>query len=282
MAMVSSSIWRMAPLDRLPWRGSRWKLEPEPALNLQTWDADKQWEFDQKCELAIARIPRQDCLCLLGTPQTGVPSPSKEPHGNGAEEAGEQRQCCSKLSIFISLSWFKGGNIENPQSPNKPTLILLGGCTAVGGLLQHRWDGADLPPAPVNSSSQDASPKPPVRQDSALEHAEAGESRFWGSVQAGVGWQLHPRVRLWGQPGRAQAELDHGHCPSLLEMFRLVRCTWGSNKAGFPLQLALESCRDGLNSCMDFMPMGTAFLHGQTWAGGCWGCSMRCRDAPCK
>lgn len=56
----------------------------------------------------MAKIPRQDCLCLVGTPQTCVPSLSKKPHGDGEEETGEQRQCCSKLSLFISLSLKEG------------------------------------------------------------------------------------------------------------------------------------------------------------------------------
>lgn len=103
---------------------------------------------------------------------------------------------------------FKGGNIENPQNPNKPTLILLSRHTAVGGLLQHRWDGADLPPTPVNSSATRWSYKTACEEGfSPVTHrawgwlatARLGESRFWGppaSVQAGMGWQLHPRGRL--------------------------------------------------------------------------------------
>lgn len=76
----------------------------------------------------------------------------------------------------------------------------------MGGLRRHRWDGADLPPTPVNSPSQDAAKKQPMGQDSALQHAMAGwpqqgwgKSRVWGSlasVQAGISWHLHPRRRL--------------------------------------------------------------------------------------
>lgn len=169
----------------------------------------------------MAKIPRQDCLCLVGSPQARVPSPSKEPHGAGEEETREQRQRCSKLSIFISLSWFKGGNMENPQNPNKPTLFLLGGCTAVGGLLQHRWDGADLPPTPVNSSSQDAAPELPVRQDLALEHAEAGGKQVLGSPSFSPGWGgLAATVQGKAlSSARGDSELGHGLCSSLLEMF---------------------------------------------------------------
>lgn len=137
----------------------------------------------------------------------------------------------------------------------------------MGGLLQHRQDGADLPPTPMNSSSQDAATKVPVNQDPALEHAEAGvgwaarlgESRFWGapaSVQAGVSWQLHPRGRLWrSQPGKAQAELGHGHCSSLPEMSRLATHTSDNTKAWFssaagPRELQIWTAfPHGLHAC---------------------------------
>lgn len=130
-------------------------------------------------------------------PQQGAP------WGWGRGHRGTK--CCSKLSLFISLSWFNGGNMENPQ--NKPTLILLSGCAAVGGLLQHRQDGADLPPAPVNSSSQDAATELPVRQDSALEHTEAGRKQVLGSPRS-------VQARWAGSciPG-AQAELGLGTAP---------------------------------------------------------------------
>lgn len=73
--------------------------------------------------------------------------------------------------------------MENPQNPNKRTLILLSGRAAVGRL-QHRQDGADLSPAPVNSSSQDAATELPVRQDSALEHTETGGKQVLGSPRS--------------------------------------------------------------------------------------------------
>lgn len=95
-----------------------------------------------------------------------------------------------------------------------------------------------------------------------LATARLGESRFWGvpaSVQAGMGWQLHPR-------GRAQAELGHGHCSSLLEISRLVRHTWDNNTARFSSAAGPRELQrwtkflHGFHACVGCIPAWAACL----------------------
>lgn len=246
----------MAPPDRLEWRGSRWKLEPEPALSLQVWDADKQWEFAQKCDLAMANIPRQDCLCLVGTPQARVPSPSKEPRGDGEEDTGEQSAAVSSAFSFPSAGLLEGIWKTHKTQTSPPSFS---------------WAGVLLWVGSSTDRMEQICPQP----QRILHHKMQLQNCLWGRIQP---WntQRLGESRFWGAPDQfrlglagsyipgAQAELGLGTAPLSWRCSDLQHALETTTRPGFPLQLALESCRDGLNSCMDYMHAGAAC---PAWAG---------------